>query len=286
MIVLGSDRFAENLAKDVGVSFIAIEKRRFNDGEVCPRIMGEVDNHAIIAERMAIPTKPNRYLVEILLTIKNLKALGVEKIDVVVPYFVYGRQDKVFRKGEPFSAKFVLELLKSAGASRFFTVSSHADRESERISLSPIPAYNVNGFDVIGSYFKKMNLDNPVVAGADSGSEKFAKTVADVIGCDYHTFDKKRDRDTGKISMSMKFSAKDKDLIIVDDIVSSGGTMLSAIELAKEASSVYCSVVHVVSDESIEKISDEVERFVACDTIDSSISNIQTTGMIAKKILR
>ncbi len=282
MIVLGNDAFGKSLAEKLGAEFVKIEQRVFPDGEVCPRISGEINNsHAVIAMRMSLPLDPNRYLIETLFAIKNLKGLGVKKIDVVMPYFVYARQDKAFRKGEPFSAKYVLELLKEAGASRFFTVTSHADRNKERISLSD-SAYNINGFVAIGDYLKKNGLKNPLIIAPDDGAEKFAETVAIHIGCEYTVFEKRRDLDTGEVEMKSSADMKGKEVIIVDDIISSGSTMLKAKDICKKngAKSVMAAVVHVVSEKGIESI----PNLVATDTINSTASKISVVEMVADRI--
>ncbi|MBZ9572100.1 ribose-phosphate diphosphokinase [Patescibacteria group bacterium] len=286
MIILGSDNFSKKLAKCLKVKFIFFEKRIFPDGEVCPRIQPFVNNHVILAERMKLPIDPNRYLIEILLTIKNLESLGVKKIDVLMPYFVYTRQDKTFRKGEPFSAKYVLELIRKAGASRFFTVSSHANRGKERISLTKMPAYNINGFGVIGQYFKSLNFKNPIVVGADFGITKEIKVISKILGTKNFVFEKHRDLKTGKITFKSRLDFKNRDLIIVDDIVSSGTTALKAIDIAKKAGAkrIYCAVLHVLKEEAIKTISKKVEKFIATDTIDSPISEISVVEKIAEKI--
>ena len=276
----------KKLAKCLGVKFVLIEKRIFPDGEVCPRILGSINNHCLLAERMKLPIDSNRYLIEILLTIKNLKYLGAKKIDLVMPYFVYSRQDKIFRKGEPFSAQYVLELLEKARVNRFFTVSSHVDREREGISLTKMPAYNIDGFEILGRYFKKLNLQNPIVVGSDFGVSKSTKIISKILGVKDIAFEKHRDLKTGKITLKGKLTLKNKDLIIVDDIVSSGETMLKVIDLAKRnrAKKIYSAVVHALNEKAIKLISKKVEKFVATDTIDSPISKISVIEKIAEKI--
>ncbi len=286
MIVLGNDDFGERLAEKLDAKFIRIEQRVFPDGEVCPRIADDINgSHAVIALRMSLPPDTNRYLVETLLTIKNLKSMGVKKIDVVMPYFVYARQDKAFRKGEPFSSKYILELLKEAGASRFFTVSSHADRNKERISLSDLPAHNIDGFAAIGNYLKGTVI-NPMVIAPDKGAEEFAATVAEQAGCDYAVFEKHRDLDTGDVVMSSDARLDGKDVIIVDDIISSGGTMLNAIEVCRKngAKSVMAAVVHVVSERAVKNISPHA-MLIATDTISSDVSRIPVTNLLAEKMM-
>lgn len=282
MIVFGNDNFGENLAEKLGARFARIEQRVFPDGEACPRIANEInDNHAIVAVRMSLPLDPNRHLIEILLTIKNLKSLGVKKIDVVMPYFVYARQDKLFRKGEPLSAKYVLEMIKDAGAGRFFTVTSHAERNKESVSLSD-SVYNIDGFVAVGDYLKKNKLENPLIIAPDDGAEEFAETVAIQVGCEYAVFEKHRDLDTGSVSMKSGADIKGKDVIIVDDIISSGSTMLKAIGICKTngAKSVMCAVVHAVSDKGI----DNNEPLISTNTIDSKTSKISVVELVANMI--
>lgn len=286
MVVLGSDNFAKKLAKCLKVKFVSLESRIFPDGEICPRIISFVDNHCIIAERMKLPIEPNRYLIEILLTIRNLKYLGVRKIDLVMPYFVYARQDKIFRKGEPFSAKYVLELISDAGVNRFFTVSSHADRNQEKISLTKMSAYNIDGFEILGQFFKNLNLKEPIVVGADLGVSKQTKIISEILSGKDFPLEKCRDLDTGKITIKGKLNLANKDLLIVDDIVSSGNTILKAIDLAKKdkAKRIYCGIIHILSKRAIETISKKVEKIIATDTIDSPISKISVVEKIAKQI--
>jgi ribose-phosphate pyrophosphokinase len=287
MIVLGSDNFAERLARNLNAGFISLEKRIFPDGEVCPRILDNVDSHVVFAERMSLPIDPNRHLVEMILTLKNLKSLGVKKIDVVMPYFIYARQDKEFRKGEPFSAKYVLDLMEQAGADRFFTVSSHAERDKEMLSLTSMPAYNINGFVAIGEYLKSFDLKSPIITGADLGVSTATKIVADILGAEQSAFEKERNLATGEIVMKGELDAKSKDLVIVDDIISSGGTMIKAIGIAKKsgAEKIIAAVVHpVLAKGAFENISPMVWKFLATDTIDSPISDISVTGKIAEKI--
>ncbi len=285
MIVVGNDDFGERLAKAIDAKFVAFEQRTFPDGEVCPRIMGDIDKDVILVNHMKLPLETNRYFMETLLLVKTLQEFGAEKIDVVMPYFVYARQNKVFRSGEPFSAKYVLETLHKAGAKRFFTVSSHAERDKDKLT-SIISAFNVNGFISIGNYLKKKNFSNPIIVGPDEGAEHFARTVSDIIGCEHTLLEKHRDLATGEVTMSCSVDLKNKNVIIIDDIVSSGSTMMPAIELCKKngTKDVFVYVVHLVSEKGIEKISPHVREFLASDTIETPISRISIVEQLAEKL--
>jgi len=286
MKVIGNNSFGEAIAKLLGAEFIKFDQRIFPDGEVCPRVIDKIDDAIVIVNHMSLPIEPNKYFIETLLLLKDAIHLGARNVDVVMPYFVYSRQDKVFRDGEPLSAKFMLETFEKAGARNFFIVSSHAEREKDKLTIANIPTYNVNGFVDIGNYLKIKDFLDPVVIGPDEGAEFFAKTVADVLGCRYCLLDKERNLDTGEIEMKCNADVNGKDVVIVDDIISSGGTMLRAIDLLKKAGAkdVYCYVVHMVSEQAMNKISPHVKEFLCSDTIETPLSRISVIENVAKRI--
>ena len=287
MKVIGNDDFGKELAKQLGIDFIEFEQRVFPDSEVCPRIIGDVSKDVLIANHLSLPIDPNRYFIETLMLVKLSKEMGAENIDILMPYFVYSRQDKVFRKGEPFSAKFILDFLEKAGMRKFYTVSSHADRNLDRLSFSNIPAYNINGFVSIGN-FLKTKLKNPLIIGPDKGAEFYAKTVAGILKCDYALLEKSRDLNTGSLEIKCNIDVSDKNVVLVDDIVSSGGTMIKAIDLLKQngAKSISCYAVHLVSDQAIDRISENAKEFLFTDTIQTPISKISVIPELVDVINR
>ena len=283
MIVIGPiDGFSEKIARHLSADFIELNRRVFPDGEICPRIMLDKDiagQHVVLVNRINRPINPNRYLVEYLITIKNLKDLGVEEIDVVMPYFVYARQDKIFRKGEPLSTKYILEMLKQAGATRFFCVSSHFQKEEGKFN-APLPAFNISGFVSIAEYLKQLNLNNPLILGPDKKSGQFAKQIADILNCESSYMEKKRNLDTGEVKTKTELDVAGRDVVITDDIASSGSTLVNSIENLKNPDRIICTVVHpILTGDCLEKVSAN-SRFIACNTIESPISKIS----IAKRI--
>jgi len=286
-IVVCNDDFGEKLARKIGAKIVKFEKRIFPDGEVCPRLMSAVSaDEAIIVNRMTLPMDPNSYFLETLLLAKSIIGHGIKNVDVVMPYFVYGRQDKVFRSGEPSSAKFILDLFEKTGVRKFYTVTSHAQRHKEMLDLSDMPSYNVNGLIPVAEYLKKKKFKNPIFIGPDQGSEFFAKTVAGILGHKHDMFYKTRDKNTGKITMSSNIDLRGREVILVDDIVSSGGTLINAINIAKKngAKEVYVYVVHLVSDKGIKNITPHVKEFLCTDTINTKISNISVVDILAEKL--
>lgn len=285
MLVVGADAFSRNLADALGTDFVPFERKTFPDGEACPRIHGFSDEHVILANRMHNPVDPNSHLIETLLLLKTLKTQA-KQVDLVMPYLVYSRQDKAFRSGEPLSSQYMLELLHSAGASSLFTVSSHAERDKEMLT-APMSAFNINGFAAVAEYLEKMSLQNPTVVGADAKAAEAARFVAEKIGAEHIALTKYRDVNTGMLSFESSLHFDGGDVIIVDDMVAGGGTMIKAIDLCRQGGcgNIVAACVHpVLAGNALENISSRVARFIATDTIDSPASQASVVPLIAEKM--
>ena len=288
MIVLGSDEFAKQLAEKLKVNCLILEKKSFPDKELCPRIQEEVnDNHVIFVNRMEFPEiDSNTYLIESFLVLRTLKAIGIEHIDFVMPYMVYGRQDKMFSKGEPVSAKYILDLLADAGVSSIFTVSSHYERDKDILSAK-IPVYNINGFQAISEYIKKLDIENPLITGADFGVSAPTNFVSNALGHDSIVFEKERDFQSGEIELKGLIQAKNRNVVVIDDVISSGSTIIKAIEICRksEAKSVSAFALHgIFAGDSLEKLQKITSNFAVSDTIQTPVSQISMVDIISEKL--
>lgn len=293
MIVVGKDEFSEALAGELGLGHIPFETRVFANFEVNPRIM--LGGKDLSGEKvlLVVRTKsqqehgPNEMFIETLLLVRSLKELGAEPI-VVWPWFIYSLQDKVFREGEPLSAKYLLDSLRDAGAIGFFTVSAHMDRTEGKMDYyKAIPCYTMSGFKVIAEYLRG-EVKNPVVIGPDFTSDYSAKEVQAILGGDSASIHKSRDRDTGetKIEKHDLANLDGRDVVIVDDMANTGGTLAKAIKLCKEngATNVISCVVHpVLAKNCLERVSAEGE-FLGTNTVDSPISKIDVVPAFAEFI--
>jgi len=287
LTVVGYEGFADDLARLLGCRFVPLERRVFPDGEVCPRISGSLSGRVILANRMKLPIDPNEYFVETVLAVNSLKTMGCD-VWVVMPYFIYSRQDKSFREGEPLSAKSVMDLLMRSGVSRFFTVSSHADRDKPMLNFSSIPAHNIDGYSLLAEKIKQLSLKNPLVVSADMGVDFAAKKISVALGCGSASFSKQRDLDTGSVSTAGEIGMKGKDIVIVDDIISSGGTMANAVKLARDgsAASVTVAAVHLTKQEAIDRLKPAADNLFATNTIETPVSDVSVAETIADSVRR
>jgi len=300
MIIVG-DNLAKSLAEELGAKHINIERRVFPDGELCPRIeMTDEykDNEKAFDGEDVVLTfqkfrneTPNDYVMNFLITLRNLKDLGSKKVICVFPYMTYARQDQKFRDGEPFTVDILAKLLNFSGADYFITLTSHTHRRDDIIDLfGECEAYNVSGIPALAEQVKKMKLENPFVLGPDGESIQWAKEMADIIGTDgYAALKKKRDVNTGQIqTITENIDLKSKDVVIVDDIISTGKTMINAINFSREsgAKSVTLAAVHgLMVGDILDKLKDmEVLDVITTNTVENPVSKADVIPIVAKKI--
>ncbi|MEX2682833.1 MAG: ribose-phosphate diphosphokinase [Candidatus Sigynarchaeota archaeon] len=229
-----SQALAVQVGKLLGVPVIETEAKKFPDGENYVRLNVEDEAQFKNSEMIIVQTADspqNDHLIELLYLISIAKRVGAAKIPVVVPYLAYSRQDKVFRPGEAISASLLLTLIERAGATEFVTVDIHAP---EVFSAVNIPCYSLDPMPLLAQHLKNRKLVNPVVISPDKGSRDRSKQFADLLGAELVLFDKSRDRITGEIEMKGDIKLDGRDVAIADDIIATGGTMATALKLAKK----------------------------------------------------
>lgn len=292
MLVVGpEDGFNVALSKELGAKLVPVERRTFPDGEVCPRIMGRVSGEGIVLSmRMkAGSCKPNDYLMEVLLTLRNLREhMGAGPVNVLMPYFPYSRQDAIFREGEPLSSKYVVELLEDSGADSVVTVTAHLHRLGDLRELSSrVDFLNLSGFKPLAEELLKLPLKDPFILGPDTESINWARELAEHYGAsDYDSLKKERDFSTGEIrTLAKSLELEGRDVVLVDDIVSTGGTMANALKTSKEMGARYlvAAFVHpVLVKGSLEKLLGAgADAIVATDTLEWIGSRATVVHLIA-----
>ncbi|MGZ7047154.1 MAG: ribose-phosphate diphosphokinase [Methanobacterium sp.] len=284
MIIGGSasQKLAAKIAKELDCPLIPIETRRFPDGERYIRIKEQIDDEVIVVQSTGYPQDEN--LMELFFILKNLKSMGVQKIKVVIPYFGYGRQEKRFKSGEAVSALIIAELLEFSGADEIFFFNLH---EESITDFFKVPVHNLSAMPIIADYLKKI-VHDPVIIAPDKGALEFAKEIAEIIGCEYDYLEKIRLSPKIVETKPKDLNVKGKEAVIIDDIISTGGTIVNAASILRElgASKVIVSCVHpvLVEDSLLKIFAVGVDDVLSTDTLLSDVSVISVAPLVAEKL--
>lgn len=281
MIIGGSasQKLAALVAKELNETLCPLETRRFPDGERYIRIGGDVDPDAIVIQSTGYPQDQN--LLELFLILKTLKSLDVERIKVVIPYFGYGRQEKRFKSGEAISAQVVAELLEAAGASEIYSVNLHEDGLR---NLFNIPVHNLSAMPPIADYIGE-KFEDPLIVAPDKGALGFAEEIAGILSCDCDYLEKTRISPEKVETKPKNLDVKNREAVIIDDIISTGGTIVNASQILSQhgASKIAVSCVHpvLVEDSLLKIFATGVDDVIATDTLQSDVSTISVAPLIA-----
>ena len=244
-----------------------IEVGRFSDGEVSVKIEENVRGRDVfIVQSVCAPV--NESLVELLVMIDAARRASAKRITAVLPYYGYARQDWKERPRVPITAKLVANLITAAGANRVLTMDLHTPQIQ---GFFDIPLDHLFAAPVLIKYFQELNLSNLVVVAPDVGSIKTARAFAKRLHAALAVVDKRRNSPDSVEVMHLIGEVKGKDVVIVDDLVASGGTLCEAADALKEngARNIYASITHgVLSGNAIENIANSsLEKLIITDTI-------------------
>jgi ribose-phosphate pyrophosphokinase len=293
LIVLGgstSEALATKVAMALGQKPGKLEIRRFPDGEKYLRVLEDVKDHDIVIVQ-SIHHAPDELLFEYLLLVDALKDLGAKRIVSFIPYFAYARQDERFHPGEALSFKTVSKLMQSVGTDEIFTIDMHRHRVLKSSEVFRIPSHNLSAMPILAEYVgKTLTLDKPLVIGPDAEAEQWAKLAAEKLGADYDVFEKKRVGDENVQVRPRRENAKDRDVLIVDDIISTGGTIVEALKIlfSQGARRVNVACTHpILAGGALAKIYEAgAQNVIGTDTIPSPISYVSVAPLIAEHVRR
>ena len=251
---LNSNReLASEIAEEIGVSLGKCTVNRFSDGEVQINIEESIRGcDVFVVQSTSNPV--NEHLMELLIMIDALKRASARKINVVMPYYGYARQDRKARSREPITAKLIANLLETAGTSRMITLDLHAPQIQ---GFFDIPIDHLVGVPILAEYFENKNLDDIVVVSPDHGGVVRARKLADRLKAPIAIIDKRRPRPNVAEVMNIIGNIEGKTAIIIDDIIDTAGTItLAANALVEQgACEVYACCTHpVLSGPAIERI--------------------------------
>lgn len=281
MILSGtaSESVAEDLSEELKIPIINSISKRFPDDELYVRILDDIKNEEVLIVQT---TYPDKNIMELFLLQDAAKEAGAKKITAIIPYFGYARQDTKFKEGEPISAKAMAQLI-STKADRAITVDPHKEHI---LKFFTIPAFSTSAVDEIAKYFKDRHID--MILAPDKGALERAKKASEIIGCEFDYMEKTRiDGETVEIKPK-SLNAEGKNVAIIDDIVSTGGTMSKSINQLKKhgANKVYVACTHgLFAGEATKKLRNAgVEEIISTDTIQSEYSKVKIAPCI-KKVL-
>ena len=286
MFALNSNRkLATEMAELLGCELGKCSVSRFSDGEIQMNIEENVrGSEVFIVQSTSNPV--NEHILELLIMIDALKRASASKINVVIPYFGYGRQDRKARSREPITAKLVANLLERAGATRVLTLDLHT---AQTQGFFDIPVEHLIGVPVLSQYFENKGLEDIVVVAPHSGSIGRARKMADLLHSPLALVDKRNLEENATKIPSVIGNVKGKNAIIIDDLIDTGTTItLAARALAENgAESIYACCTHpVFTGKAIDKIeSSPIKELVVTNTIklpnEKVISKIKSISVAA-----
>ncbi|MBZ7987519.1 ribose-phosphate pyrophosphokinase [Campylobacter canadensis] len=259
--------FAKNVAKRLDCNLSDAGIKRFSDGEISVQIGESVRGKDVfIIQSTCAPANDN--LMELLILSDALKRSSANSITAIVPYFGYSRQDRKAAPRVPISAKLVADLMQTAGINRVATIDLHAGQIQ---GFFDIPVDNLYGSIIFNDFLRQRDLSNAVVASPDVGGIMRARAVAKTLNLDLVIVDKRREKANESEVMNVIGDVAGKDVIIVDDMIDTAGTIVKAADVFKKqgAKSVIACCTHpVLSGKAYDRIENgNLDELIVTDTI-------------------
>ena len=287
----GSVILGQSVSKMTHSEFCELDFKHFPDNEVYVRIPQDVSHKkvCVIQSMQSADLRPNDLLLEFLFTIETLRDLGADEIVGIVPYLAYSRQDKRFLDGESISSKIVAHLIREAGISKIYCFDSHVNRTIPLEELFCCSAYDLSGFSEIGRFYSKnYELNDPLILAPDAGSKRWAEIVSKTLNCDHDYLEKKRLDGKTVVTKHKNLDTKDRDVIIVDDIISTGGTIINAIKMlgATNPNRIFVSAIHGLFVNSADSriVLAGATEIIVTNSVESKYSRVDLAPVIAKEV--
>ena len=274
------------------ISLGDIELGSFSDGEIDVWVKNDVNNSDVfILQSNSTPV--NNHIVELALIADALKRSGAHKITAVVPYFGYSRKEKQSRPGEPISAKVVADLITSSGINKIICLDLHADAI---VGFFNVPVIYLSALETLSYRIKKEKLLSPVVVAPDVGGVKRARNFATYLNAPLAVIEKHRQmdrRDTIEV-LSITGELMGDTAIIVDDIISTGGTIIESAQTLKKKGVkkiIVCAIHGVFAGNAVKNLEESpIDKIFATDSVasnvkSSKIERVTISDLIAKCLI-
>ncbi len=282
-----SPKLSKRVAEMSEARSVELEHKVFPDGETYIRLTESVSGERVAVVQSCYPPQ-NTNLVDLLFILDAAKDMGAKKTAAVVPYFAYARQDDAYRSGEAVSARTIARLVETAGASHFLTVDIPSNKA---LRFFKIHSENLTCMKLMAEYLRTLPLRRPFVLAPDDGAISLAETVSKVLGTDHAWFEKSRDKVTGTVTTSGKdVDLTDRDVIIVDDVISTGKTIANTARIAKKqgAQTVMAACAHLILAGDAEQTlrTAGVTQVVGTDSIEAEPRPVSIAPVLAEALRR
>jgi ribose-phosphate pyrophosphokinase len=261
---------AKQIAKNLKIAQIDCDIEKFSNGEkriwVKDKLRGQ---NVVVVQSFVEPVDES--IIETLLIIDALERMGARHISLVIPWMGYSLQDKVFRKGEPISAKVIADLVSKSYVKRIALMDLHNDSIP---AFFDIPTSYLSALDIFAKYIKShLDLKKSIIVSPDFGGLKRARTFAKKLKLDLANIDKDRDINTGKVkAVDVHGDVRGKIAIVIDDVIVSGGTVVEAASCLKEFGAkkvVFLSSHALFTGRAVEKINQsKIDQIIITNTVE------------------
>jgi len=279
-----SKDLGKRIARRLKAPYVEAKTRVFPDGE-SKITFGRIPKNSIVLVVQSTYPPVDTNLLQALSIISQVRKVS-SKIYAIIPYMGYARQDRQFLSGEVVTMSIIARMIQAAGAKKVVAVDIHS---KTALNHFKIPKENVSAIPELAKYFKKMKLKNALVVSPDMGGSLRAKKFASLLNIDFIALKKSRNRNTGKVQIhSSKADVRGKDLILVDDIISTGGSIIKAAQFLKrqKCKRLFVACTHGLLVEDAEKKIKKagVSQIISTNTIPRSTSKVDVSGVIVESI--
>lgn len=262
-----NEELGQKICKELGIPMGTCDVSHFSDGEINVNIDETVRGiDVFIVQSTCSPVNDN--IMEMLILIDAVKRASAGRINAVIPYYGYARQDRKTKAREPITAKLVANLFTTAGADRVISMDLHA---AQIQGYFDIPVDHLSSMPILAKYFKNIVDEETVVVSPDLGGVSRARSFANLLDLPIAIIEKRRPKANVSEVMNVIGDIEGKNVILIDDIIDTAGTITKAASVLKNfgAKKVYgCATHGVLSGPAIERIRDsELEKFIITDTI-------------------
>ena len=279
-----SSGLAKRMARKLKSPYIKTEKKVFPDGESKITI-NQIPKKSIVVVVQSTYPPVDSNLLELLSIVSKVQKFS-SKVYAVIPYMGYARQDREFLGGEIVTIGVVGKLLKAAGVKKVLTVDIHSKLALKELKIS---SENISAMEDLVKHFKKLKMKEPLVVSPDMGGQERAKKFASLLKTDFIALKKHRDRRTGKVNiLSGKVNVQNRDLILVDDMISTGGSIVKATQFLKKQKCrrifVACTHALLVNDAAKKIKNAGVSQIISTNTIPGESAKVDVSRVISNAL--